>query len=147
MHHDFTAARHLPRHIWAGLLLYTVASLTHFIHNAEYLAYYPNMPAWVTRETVYLVWLAGAAVGAAGVALSLLRWRIVAGACLAVYGALGLDGLGHYSLALCSEHTWAMNATIWFEVVAGTVFALACIRFVRQQILARRGRTTADRGD
>jgi hypothetical protein len=41
------------------------------------------------------------------------------------YGAFGLDGLGHYTLALCSEHTLATNLTIWFEVIAGLMLALA----------------------
>jgi hypothetical protein len=44
------------------------------------------------------------------------------------YGAFGLDGLGHYTLALCAEHTWAMNLSIWAEAVAGLGVALAALR-------------------
>jgi len=33
--------------------LYTLASLTHFAHNAEYIAFYPGLPVWMTRESVY----------------------------------------------------------------------------------------------
>jgi hypothetical protein len=114
-----------PRHVWVLALLYGIASLIHFTHNAEYIAFYPNMPASITRETVYLAWLAITSVGVVGVLLSLFGWRIVAALCLIVYGALGLDGLGHYMLALCSEHTLVMNVTIWFEVVTGVLLA-AC---------------------
>ena len=88
-----------PRHIWLLAGAYCLASLAHFAHNAEYIAFYPNMPAWLTREQVYLVWLAITAVGAVGIALARLGWRATGLACLAVYGALGLDGLGHYALA------------------------------------------------
>jgi hypothetical protein len=43
--------------------LYTLASLTHFAHNAEYIAFYPGLPVWMTRESVYLAWLAVAGGG------------------------------------------------------------------------------------
>jgi hypothetical protein len=43
-------------------------------------------------------------------------------AALIVYGALGLDGLGHYTLAPWSAHTMAMNLTIWLE--AGSALLL-----------------------
>jgi hypothetical protein len=39
---------------------------------------------------------------------------------LAVYGALGLDGLGHYSLAPISAHSIGMNLTIWLEALTAT---------------------------
>lgn len=48
-------------------VLYTLASLVHFSHNAEYIAFYPGLPAWMTRESVYLAWLAVASVGASAV--------------------------------------------------------------------------------
>ena len=114
--------------LWALFALYTGASLLHFAHNAEFIALYPNMPAWITREKVYLAWAAIAAVGVVGLGVVGLGWRVVGLLCLAAYGLLGLDGLGHYTLALCSEHTLAMNATIWFEVVAGCLLAAACLR-------------------
>lgn len=112
-----------PLHLLFGL--YLLASLAHFIHNAEYLPYYPNMPAWITRETVYLVWLGQAAVGAVGLVLAAWRWRIAALLAVAVFGAFGLDGLAHYTLALCSEHTLATNITIWAEAVLGLLLMLA----------------------
>lgn len=83
------------------------------------------MPAWITRETVYLVWLGQAAVGALGLVLAAWHWRIAALLLIAVFGAFGLDGLAHYTLALCSEHTLATNITIWAEAVLGLSLMLA----------------------
>jgi hypothetical protein len=116
----------LPARVMLLAGLYLLASLAHFTHNAEYIAFYPNMPRWLTREQVYLVWLAITAVGVAGFALLRFGQRLAGLACLAVWGALGLDGLGHYALALCSEHTWTMNATIWSEAAAGVALAACC---------------------
>jgi hypothetical protein len=48
----------LPAHLWVLIAVYFVASLAHFAHNAEFIAFYPNMPSWLTREQVYLAWLA-----------------------------------------------------------------------------------------
>jgi hypothetical protein len=45
------------------IALYTLASLTHFSHNAEFIALYPGLPTWMTRESVYLAWLGVASVG------------------------------------------------------------------------------------
>ncbi|WP_460565979.1 hypothetical protein [Hydrogenophaga aquatica] len=77
--------------------LYTLASLAHFTHNAEYIAFYPGL--------------------------------------LIVYGLLGVNGLLHYTLALCSEHTFATNVTIWAEVVLG--ITLACAAAIRVYRLSR----------
>lgn len=110
-----------------GLLMaaYTAASLAHFVHNAEYLAFYPNMPAWIMRQTVYQAWLAVAAVGVLGIGLRALGWPSLGALVMAVYGALGLYGLAHYSLALCSEHSLAANLTIWLEVLTGLMLMSA----------------------
>lgn len=124
MHPDNRIA--LPPALWALATLYFTASLTHFTHNAEYIALYPNMPSWITREGVYLAWLAVSAVGLAGLAFIYFGWRVRGLLLLTLYGLMGLDGLGHYALALCSDHTLAMNATIWFEVAAGVLLAGAC---------------------
>lgn len=124
--------RYLPLSVRWLVVAYFAASLAHFAHNAEYIAYYPNMPASVTRETVYLVWLATTGVGAAGLLLERLGWRVAGALALGVYGALGLDGLAHYTLALCSEHTWVMNLTIWSEAVSGLLLALACAVWARR---------------
>jgi hypothetical protein len=125
-----------PKHIWALVALYCLASLVHFSHNAEYIAFYPNMPASLTREKVYLAWLAITGIGAIGVGLSFIGWRIAAAILFVAYGSFGLDALGHYALALCSQHTLAMNFTIWFEVIAGALLAAASGWFVKQRIAA-----------
>jgi hypothetical protein len=108
----------------------------HFAHNAEYIALYPNMPAGLQREDVYLVWLAITAVGAAAAAMWLHGWRVAAGVAAGLYGAAGLAGLAHYTLALCSEHTLAMNMTIWFEAIAGSALAVAAFRYSARSALA-----------
>src|SRR6476619_2789604 len=55
-----------PKHVWTLLAVYFVASLAHFAHNAEFIAYYPNMPAWLTRDDIYLAWSAVTSAGVAG---------------------------------------------------------------------------------
>jgi hypothetical protein len=128
----------LPRHLWWLVAVYFVASLAHFSHNAEYIALYPNMPAWLSREDVYLAWLAVSAVGVASGVMWALGWGVAAGLVLGIYGALGLNALAHYTLALCADHTWAMNLTIWFEAVAGLALAAAAFRHAARIGLARR---------
>jgi len=114
----------LPKHVWALLAVYFVATLAHFVHNAEFIAFYPNMPASITRETVYLAWLAIASVGVAGILFARFGLPALGAFLLGCYGALGLDALQHYTLALCSEHTLAANITIWFEATAGMLLAV-----------------------
>jgi hypothetical protein len=46
---------------------------------------------------------------------------------VALYAALGFDGLLHYTLAPLSAHSWGMNATIWFEVLAATALCAAVL--------------------
>ena len=122
-----------PKHIWALVTAYFVASLMHFVHNAEFIAIYPNMPAWIDRETVYLAWLAISSLAVAGLFVSRLGLRALG---LVLVGACGLDGLGHYTLALCSEHTLATNLTIWFEVVAGLMLAVASALLLGRRLAA-----------
>jgi hypothetical protein len=124
----------LPGHLWLLLVLYGIASLTHFSHNAEYIAFYPNMPASLTSEKVYLAWLVITGVGIIGVILGAAGWCTTAALFFAAYGAFGLDGLGHYTLALCSEHTLAMNFSIWFEAVAGVTLAASAGGFAWRRL-------------
>ena len=130
----------LPKHLWALLALYFSASFTHFTHNAGYIAFYPNMPAWITRETVYLAWLAVSSLGVAGLLVLRLGLHALGVLLIAAYGAFGLDGLLHYTLALCSEHTLATNLTIWFEVIAGVMLATAALALLRRSATAMRPR-------
>lgn len=113
--------------IGALLLLYLAASLLHFAHNAEYLADYPNLPAWLGRADVYLVWLGLAVVGIGGYALYRGGWRLAGSLLLGAYAASGFDGLLHYTRAPFAAHTAAMNFTIWFEFVAAGLLLLAVV--------------------
>jgi hypothetical protein len=126
------------------LLAYGAASLVHYAHNAEFLADYPNMPAWLSRAKVYVAWFGVTAIGALGYLL-VRRGHQLGGLCvIAVYAALGFDGLGHYRLAPLSAHTAAMNLTIWLEVAtAALLFSLAVRLAVNA---ASRGRRLSPRG-
>ena len=108
----------------ALLLLYLAASLIHFTHNAEFVHVYPNLPAWITRSSVYLAWLAITAVGLAGYLLHRYSRRLAGWVLLCVYAAVGLDGLLHYTRAPISAHTHGMNFTIWFEVMVASLLLL-----------------------
>jgi len=127
----------LPRHIWFLLAVYFVASTAHFVHNAAYIAYYPNMPSWITPDRVYVAWSVVTAVGIAGLVALRLRLHAAAAVFITVYGALGLDGLAHYTLALCSEHTLVTNVTIWSEAISGMGLLLASAVLVAKQRLRR----------
>ena len=133
---------HLPRHIWILLAVYFIASSAHFVHNAAYIAYYPNMPSWITSDRVYLAWSVVTAVGIAGLVALRLRLHAAAAVLIAAYGALGLDGLAHYTLALCAEHTFMTNVTIWSEAISGLCLLLASAVLVTKPDSPRR-RTSA----
>jgi len=124
-----------PERAWLGglLLLYLAASLLHFVHNAEYLADYPNLPAWLDRADVYLAWLGLAAIGAAGWALYLIGWRLAGLLLIGVYAGFGFDGLLHYTRAPFAAHTQAMNFTIWFEVAAAALLLLGVATLVARR--------------
>lgn len=123
----------LPKPLLALVAVYYVASLAHFSHNAEYISLYPGMPGWLNRETVYLVWLGITGLGLIGL---LFAWRArpaIALLLFGAYGGFGLDGLGHYTLALCSEHSLVANITIWSEAATGLVLLLAsAVLFTRR---------------
>ena len=107
------------------LVAYGAASLLHHVHNAELLNEYPNLPGWLSRAGVYGAWLGVTAVGLAGYFLIRSRYRLPGLVVLGIYGALGLDGLGHYAVAPLSMHTLAMNLTIGFEVGTAVLLLIA----------------------
>jgi len=106
-------------------LVYAGASLSHYAHNAEFLADYPNMPAWLSSTKVYAAWLGVTTLGLIGWLFVRGRYRIAGLCVLAVYAALGFDGLGHYSLAPLSAHTPLMNLTIWLEAASAALLLAA----------------------
>jgi hypothetical protein len=114
------------------LLLYGLASLIHFTHNAEFLRDYPNMPSGLSRAQVYAAWLAVTAAGICGYALWRRGHEILGLCVIAAYAALGFDGLAHYALAPFAAHSVPMHLTILLEVVAAAgLFAAALGRMVK----------------
>ncbi len=111
-------------------LAYAAASLFHYAHNAEFLNDYPNMPAWLSRARVYAAWLGVTAVGLVGYSLIRWRYRFTGLAVLGFYGALGLDGLGHYAVAPVSAHTSVMNLTIWLEAATAVLLLTTVASFM-----------------
>lgn len=129
-------ARALP---WL-LLVYCGASLLHFVHNAVFVAAYPNLPAWISSGSVFAAWLAIFFVGVAGYLLYRGRHALLGLILLAIYTAFGFDGLLHYGRAPLAAHTAGMNATIWIEVMA------AALAFAAVAWLAVAGRRRSESG-
>ena len=111
----------LPKVLLALTAAYFLTSLGHFSHNAEFICEYPNLPTWLTRAQVYAVWAAITSVGALGLLLVHKRLVAMGLALMAVYAALGFDGLGHYALAPIELHPLIANVTILSEVVAAAL--------------------------
>ena len=103
------------------------SELNSLCQNAEFVADYPNLPAWITHSTVYGAWFAVTSVGVAGIVLVQLRLRLLGLVFIAGYATLGFAGLDHYWAAPMSAHTSAMNATIWLEAVAAAALLLATL--------------------
>ena len=111
----------LPKVLLALTAAYFLTSLGHFSHNAEFICEYPNLPAWLTRTQVYAVWAAITSVGVAGLLLMRKKFMATGLLLVAVYAALGFDGLGHYAVAPIELHPLMANATILSEVVAAAL--------------------------
>jgi hypothetical protein len=130
--HPLKLFSQLPKPFAVLVAAYFITSLGHFAHNAEYLCEYPNLPAWLTRAKVYAAWLSITSVGLVG--LVLMKNKLVATGLLlvAIYAALGFDGLGHYAVAPMAHHSLGANVTILSEVAAAalllpvTVYLLLC---------------------
>jgi hypothetical protein len=125
---------HLPKPFILLVAAYFATSLGHFAHNAEFICEYPNLPAWLTRAKVYAAWLAITCVGLVGFILIKNKLMPAGLLLVAVYAALGFDGLGHYAVAPMALHTVGANITILSEVAAAalllpaTVYLLICRR-------------------
>lgn len=133
------------RPLFLLLALYAVASLVHFVHNAEFLGDYPGLPASWSRGGVYLAWIGMTALGGVG-ALLVYRGRESIGLMLlAVYAALGLDSLGHYVVAPLSAHSSMMNTTILLEVGAAALVLLEVARRMFGLVASRRAMDSSRR--
>ena len=124
----------LPRHLLALMALYCAASLAHFVHNAQFLAEYPNMPAWLSPLQVMGAWLAVTAVGALGWLVTRTPWPLPGLLLIGAWAGLGFDGLAHYTLAPVSAHSLAMNLTIWSEVLAAALLLAATAVLVLRKL-------------
>jgi hypothetical protein len=120
--------RHAPRLLLILCLAYAAAGLIHFVHNAEFLAEYPNMPGWLSRATVYAAWLGVTAVGVAGYLLFHRGYQLIGLLVIAVYAILGFDSLSHYVIAPCAAHTAMMHFTIWLDVATAALLLIAAAR-------------------
>jgi len=119
------------------LALYGLTSLVHFMHNAEYLSVYPNLPAWLSRSQIYGVWCGITMLGLAGYTLY-RRGRALSGlSLLVVYTLLGFDGLVHYQRAPFAAHSAAMNLTIWSEVAAAALAFVAVVTVAQRAVFQR----------
>ena len=116
------------RALLVSLIAQGAASLLHFAHNAEFLADYPNIPPSLSRASVYAAWLAVTALGVLGYLLFRRGFRLAGPGVIAVYALLGFGGLTHYGLAPLSEHTAAMNLTIWLEAATAALLLVAALR-------------------
>jgi hypothetical protein len=99
---------------WA-IALGLVASLAHFADNAIHIARYPE-PAWISPGVVLLAWLPIAVIAAAAL---LRRGDCIFVLLTAVFGALLLSGLAHYSYGSPGSMAPSSNATIMFEALTG----------------------------
>ena len=110
-----------PRHLLALMALYCAASLAHFVHNARFLADYPNMPAWLTPLQVMGAWLVVTAPGVLGLLLLRMRWPLAGLLLIGVCACLGFDGLAHYTLAPMGPPRLALTLTMGSVGVAAAV--------------------------
>jgi hypothetical protein len=124
-----SAARQGERTLLGVLVIYALASLAHFAHNALELPHYPNMPVGLSASRVMGAWLALSALGLGGYWLY-RRGSPAAGLALIVlYGLCGLDALAHYLVAPFAAHSAAMHASILAEALAGTALAAVALRY------------------
>jgi hypothetical protein len=117
--------KNLPKPLLFLAIAYFLASLGHFAHNAEFLCEYPNLPEWLTRAKVYLAWVAITSVGVVGflfVRSGYVRFGLTL---IAMYAALGFDGVGHYAVAPFAWHSFGANFTIVSEVIAAGALLFA----------------------
>ncbi len=130
--------QNFPKTFIALTVAYFFTSLGHFAHNAVFICEYPNLPAWLTSAKVYAAWAVITAVGAGGLLLIRRRWVATGLLLVAVYAALGFDGLGHYAVAPMAFHTWGANVTILSEVAAAALLLPVTLYLLALHVRTRR---------
>ena len=132
----------LPKLFLALTAAYFLTSLGHFIHNAEFICEYPNLPGWLTRAKVYAAWAAITSVGVVGLLLVRKRFMATGLLLIAVYAALGFDGLGHYAVAPLALHTLVANVTILSEVAVAALLLPVTLYLLARQLIRGADLTT-----
>lgn len=132
----------LPKLFLALTAAYFFTSLGHFSHNAEFICEYPNLPVWLTRTQIYATWAAITSVGVLGFFLIRKQYLAAGLVLVAIYAALGFDGLGHYAIAPLELHTLAANITILSEVAAAALLLPVTLYLLAVQLLLARRRHT-----
>ncbi len=136
--HTFHFIRDVPKIFFALTAVYFITSLGHFSHNAEFICEYPNLPAWLTRAQVYAVWAAITSVGVVGLLLMRKKYMTTGLLLMAVYAALGFDGLGHYALAPIAFHPLIANVTILSEVAAAALLLPVVLWLLASHVLCHK---------
>ena len=133
MAHPLAPSR--ARQMMPWLLALTVAaSLLHFTHNAEYLALYPNLPPSWSRADVYLAWCGVTSVGLLGYVLYRVAYPRLGLSVLAIYSILGFAGLLHYTRSPMTNHSAAMNFTIWAEAATAAMLLIDVVFLVTRPL-------------
>jgi hypothetical protein len=123
----------IPKRVWAMAVLLCLSSFAQFAHHAEFLASYPNSSDDLTREELYLAWLALTAVGMLAGVCNVLGRGMLAAIVLALYGFLGaMAGVGQYAQGFWDEHPLAANATICLEALCGIALTVRALRTASQ---------------
>ena len=114
------------------------SSIVHYTDN--YLAFerFPQSDSGpqITKDSVWIAWIAFTAFGVAGWLLY-RRGRIaLASALLAVYSLSGLIGIGHYTASGMSELAWWRHVHIWVDILCGVAVLAFAIWSVRRARLS-----------
>ena len=117
-----------------ALIACVAATLFHHVHNAEFLAEYPNMPVSLSRGSVYAAWLCATGVGILGYGLLVRGYRGAGLGLLVLYACYGLDGLVHYALAPLSAHTTTMHLSIRLEAATSASLLIVVLRQMRKKM-------------
>jgi hypothetical protein len=106
------------------MLAFAVASLIHFIHNAEFIMEYPGLPKNWTTNGVYGAWLVMTFFGFTSWWVTRTKLKTLGLILVMLYAVCGLDSLGHYWVAPIYAHQTMMNVTILLEVFCALVLFL-----------------------
>jgi hypothetical protein len=115
------------------MVLYGVASLVHFIHNAVYLKDYPSVPSWLTATGIYAAWIVITAIGVVGYGYCRRGSRKIGLALITLYALFGFGGFDHYLVAPIAAHTTTANVTIAIEAAAAAALLVFIVVRVRSQ--------------